>query len=156
MSEDLPSNKLDAMRNILAALVFVITATYAVPVGACSCTPHTLSDDVRNAKSITLARVVSARDVPPSGPDRLDQGISATVEVVEVLKGTEQTKRREIFFSRLCGVEVVVSSNYVIFETNPGFASRCTGTVRLTGENPSEDSESVEQIRKAVHALASN
>ena len=135
------------VKTTTAVITLLISLWVAPSAVACACRPHTVRDDVANASRIYVARVVGAREVTPSDPQRYPYVI-ATLSVVETIKGAATVEdTREVEFQRPCGVEVVISSSYVVFEQEEGTTGRCEGTFRLTRESPRGDEKHVQKIR---------
>lgn len=113
-----------------------------------ACMPHKVNDDVERGKQIYVAQVIAAREIAPSDSKRYTY-VLATLTVIETIKGDVVAESsREIEFRRPCGVDVVISSSYVVFEQQAGATGRCEGTTRLTRQNPREEEEYLQQVRK--------
>jgi hypothetical protein len=59
------------MRRLRAATILYLLALASPQLFGCSCTPHEPGDDMLRAKSVYFARLVSAREIKPSGDDVL-------------------------------------------------------------------------------------
>jgi len=136
------------MTRTTIASIAILALAAAHPAFACACRPHSIGDDVEGAKQIYVARVVSAKEITPHDSNRYPS-VLATLVVVESLKGeVEVGSTREVEFTHPCGVDVVISSSYVVFEHSPNATGRCDGTTRLTRENPAEDEKFVGEVRR--------